>query len=94
VVDQDTKSDGRRWYDPNRMTLALFAVVSFFVIGWGSWVFALARANEAINAQQEIEIRLLKAELGGIKETQGRQSDKMDRINDKIDKVLDEVRKR
>jgi predicted negative regulator of RcsB-dependent stress response len=67
--------NGKRWYDPNRVVLVLFAIVGFLVVGWGGWVFVSARASESKNIEQDQRIQTLERF--------------MDRVDTKLDRLLE-----
>ena len=67
--------NSRRWYDPNRTVLALFAVVFALVLAWGGYVFAKATSASDTNIEQNQRLKVLERGL--------------ERMEGKLDKVLD-----
>lgn len=77
------KSNGSRWYDPHRVTLALFGVVSLMVIGWSSIVYSMAHAAEIKNASQDEQLK-------SFKETVERIEKGVERVEVKVDRVIEQ----
>jgi hypothetical protein len=57
------------------MTMGLFGIVGFFIIGWGSWVFVMSRASEVKNVEQDQKIQAIEKAF--------------ERFETKLDRVLE-----
>jgi hypothetical protein len=80
-VEQDTRGNGgkQRWYDPFRVTMTLFAIVSLFVLTWCGFTFTKATNAADKNIEQDERLKALDKAV--------------DRIETKLDKVLDRLPK-
>ena len=76
-TDHGTDSTSRRWYDPNRVSLVLFGVVSAAILAWGGYVFAKSTNAADKNIEQDQRIKALE--------------DVTTKIDAKLDKVLDRL---
>jgi len=74
-----SEDNGRRWYDPNRVTLILGALVLGFVAWWGSLVYGMSRAAELANTRQDQELDTMRR---GVEKMDG----KLDRLLERREK--------
>jgi hypothetical protein len=78
-MDPETKTDhgknGNRWYDPHKMTLSLFGVVSVMLVAFFGLMWSMARAAEGTNIKQDGRIEVIEKGL--------------DRLEGKIDKLIE-----
>ncbi len=75
MSDTDHGTNGKRWYDPHRVTLVLFGVVFTACLAWGTFVFAKATGAADKNIEQDEKIKATERWL--------------ERIESKLDKVLE-----
>lgn len=69
--------NGRRWYDPNRIVLALGGIVALMVFAWGGAVWGKASAAETANVRQDEQITTIQKRLDSF-------DSKLDRIYERV----------
>ena len=82
-TDRTERSPKGRWYDQYKVTMTLFAIVGFFIIAWGGFVFVKVNAATEKNVTQD-------EQLNGV----GKSLDRIDKAQEKMDVKLDRVLER
>ena len=79
-VESDTRNGSiKRWYDPFRVTMALFLLVGVGLSGWGAFVFSKATAASDKNIEQDQRLNAIEKAV--------------EKIDGKMDKILDRLPK-
>ncbi len=87
MADTTTNGNGRRWYDPNRLLMAIGGVFLSVALPSGGWAIGHITASDRANAVQDVKIEALatgqkeiKDDLKAVKDEQLRQGEDVKEI--------------
>ena len=73
-----SEENGRRWYDPHKMTLALGGGMLALVAWWGSLVWGMSQSAQTKNVEQDAILKHV--------------TDNISEMKVKLDKIYDRVK--